>query len=272
MKKAFLLLITTASFSCIKAQIKEGTIVYERKINQHRAISDEQMKAMLPEFRTSRHQLIFSDSVSLFKLLPEDEAPDPFASSGGPRIIMRMSGSDGGDLYKNFKVAQSVSSQELGGKTYLITDSIKQQPWKIGTETKQILGYTCIKAIRKMTVQTGGVRRMSFSSGGGAPQVDTTAAQAKPREIEIVAWYAENLVSPAGPDSYGLLPGVILELNMDNGATVYTATEVKKTADSKDLKEPKKGKAITSAEFNKLRLEMISNQLPAGGGSFRIGG
>jgi hypothetical protein len=79
MKKVILLFIGFASFSISHAQIKEGTVFYDQKINMHRNITDEQMKAMMPEFRTSKFQLEFSDSISVYKLVPEDEAPDPFA-------------------------------------------------------------------------------------------------------------------------------------------------------------------------------------------------
>jgi len=60
------------------AQQKSGTITFEKKVNLHKMIQDEQMRSMVPEFRTTKHVLFFSDSVSLFKLLPEEEAMDPF--------------------------------------------------------------------------------------------------------------------------------------------------------------------------------------------------
>lgn len=37
------------------------------------------------------------------------------------------------------------------------------------------------------------------------------------------------------------------------------------------LKEPKKGKSVTSAEFNKLRMDMMQQQFQNGGG-IRFGG
>ncbi len=248
--------------SCIVAfsQQKEGTVVFERKINMYKMIQNEQMRSMMPEFRTSKHTLIFSDSISVFKLIPEDEAPDPFDGQGGGGGIMRMVsrfGGDGGDLYKNFGQTKSIQTQELGGKTFLIVDTIKPQPWKLSMETKQILGYNCHKATRKVPTPA---RMMSvFGRGGGAPPPSDTTKPAAPKEMEIVAWFADALISPVGPESYGQLPGVILELNVDNGATVFTAKEVKKTVDAKELKEPKKGKVVTQAEYAKLMQQMMSN-------------
>ena len=47
----FGLLIALTSISInAKAQMKEGKISYERKINMHRNLPDPQMKSMVPEF------------------------------------------------------------------------------------------------------------------------------------------------------------------------------------------------------------------------------
>ena len=39
------------------AQMKEGKIVYERKINMWRMITDPEMRTRIPEFRTSQFEL-----------------------------------------------------------------------------------------------------------------------------------------------------------------------------------------------------------------------
>ena len=262
MKKILFSVCFLGLFMTLAAQQKVGTVIFERKINMHRIIQDEQMRAMMPEFRTSEHILLFSDSVSVYKLVPEDEAPDPFAGGGGggPRIMMRF-GADGGDLYKNFAQSKSIQTSELGGKNFLITDSIRQQPWKLSTETKQILGYNRHKATRKINQPMMGMRRVTMTSGSGAPTIDTSSKnKPAPKEIEVVAWFADDIISPVGPENYGQLPGVILELNIDNGQTVYSAKEVKKTVDAKELKEPKKGKVVTQQEYMKMMQELMSNQ------------
>lgn len=265
MKKVFLLLTGFAGFTLAHAQLKQGTIYYDQKVNMHRNLPEE-MKAMVAEFRTSKYQLEFSDSISLYKLVPADEAPDPFAGGGGRAMVFTMGAGGQGDMYKNFSQKKSVQATELAGKNFLITDSIRQIPWKLGTETKQILGYTCHRATRKITMASPQMRRMVMN-GGSVSSPDTAAAKkSAPREAEVVAWYADDIVSPAGPENYGQLPGVILELDVDNGQTVYTATEVKKTVDAKSLKEPKKGKVVTQQEFVQMMKDMM------GGGGMSVGG
>jgi GLPGLI family protein len=271
MKKVFFsLMLSLAGFSAM-AQLKEGTVVYERKVNVHRTITDEQMRAMIPEFRTSKHMLMFSDSVSLFRLLPEDEAPDPFAGGNGGRVMFRFGGNtDGGDLYKNLSQSKSVLTAELADKNYLIIDTIRQLPWKLTGETKQILGYTCLKATRKMNVSIAPARRMVVGGGGISVNNSTENDAPQQKEIEVVAWYTEAIACPAGPDNNGQLPGLILQLDSDNGATVYNAIEVKKNVDMKELKEPKKGKIITQVEFNKLRADLMQQQMQNMGGGRNI--
>ncbi len=264
MKKVWYLLTCLLSMNAVQAQIKEGTIYYDQKINMHKTIQDEQMRAMIPEFRTSKFMLLFSDSISMYKPVPEDEAPDPFAGNG-PRLVIRM-GAAGGDLYKNLAQLKSVQASEVGGKNFLIVDTIQQQPWKLGTETKQILGHTCHKATRKIMQPVG--RTIVMGGGGGAPR-DTTTTRTAPqgKEVEVIAWFADDLVSPVGPENYGQLPGVILELDIDNSTRVFTATEIKKTVDQKEIKEPKKGKIVTRPEFTKMMEAMMSTQ----GGGMRFG-
>ena len=260
MKKIYLLFACTISFSALHAQIKEGTVIYERKINMYKLIQDEQMRAMMPEFRISKHILLFSDSTSMYKTIPEDEAPDPFeGSGGGGRVIMRMGGGDGGELYKNFALSKSVELTELGAKTFIVEDSIRNQKWKLSDETKIILGHNCHKAITQQTTMVGGMR-MSININGNT-KTDTTKKSAQPqtKQVDVIAWYADDIQTPVGPENNGGLPGVILQLNINDGQTVYTATEIKKELNRKELKEPSKGKKVTKAEFQKLQMEMMNN-------------
>jgi GLPGLI family protein len=65
-------------------------------------------------------------------------------------MVFSIGGAGSGDMYKNFSQMKSIQSTELAGKNFMIIDSIRQQPWKLGTETKQVLGHTCHKATRKI--------------------------------------------------------------------------------------------------------------------------
>jgi GLPGLI family protein len=234
--KTILIASTTLLFAITAtAQVKEGTIIYERKIDMHKRITDEQMKAMMPQFRTSKHQLLFSDSTSIYKVVPEDEAPDPFAGSeGGGRVMFRMAGAEG-EQYRNFSQAKYVESRELGAKTYIIEDTIRQQPWKLTDETKTILNYTCKKATRTSE-----------------------------RGQNIEAWYTEAIPCPAGPEGFASLPGAILQVNVNTNEMVYNALSVSDKVEKKEIKEPSKGKKVSRAEFVKLMQDAFG--APGSGG------
>jgi len=224
-----------ASAMIANAQIKQGTILYVRKIDVHRRMQDEQMKAMVPQFRTDKHELLFSDSVSVYRSVQENEAPDPF-NNGGDQIMIRIGGpGEGGALYKNFSNQKLFEQTELGDKDYIIDDTIHAQPWKLVDETKTILNHICKKA----TLKT--------ESGNN-----------------VAAWYAEDILSPVGPENFGGLPGAVLLMDVNDGEIVFTATELKNEIDTKELKEPAKGKHITRADFQKKMDELFGPATPDG--------
>jgi GLPGLI family protein len=267
MKRIQLFVLVMAITIAASAQQKEGTVTYQRKINAWKRITDEQMRSFIPEFNISKYVLYFSDSVSMYKLSPDENAPEPFAGGeggGGFRRSFNFGGGDG-DLFKNFGTGLSTQATELGGKNFLITDTIKKQPWKISAETKEILGVLCRKATMRITQPSFAGRGLNFNRNRPAGDTTTRPAPPAPREIEIVAWFAQTILAPVGPDTYGQLPGVILELDIDNGTTVYTALTLKTTVEAKELKEPKKGKKVTRQEYGQLQRELFQNQ---GGGGF----
>ncbi|BAV09621.1 GLPGLI family protein [Filimonas lacunae] len=247
MRQVILSVCSLALVCSVAAQAKEGTITYERKINLHRRLKDEQMKAMMPEFRTNKQQLLFSDSICVYKAVEEENAPDPFegggapgGSPGGPGGGQRMGPPPGmpgqnNVLYINFSNLKIVEQTELGEKTFLIADTVKVQPWKLSDETKTVLNYPCKKAALKTL-----------------------------RGQEVVAWYTESIITPAGPEMFNGLPGAVLQVDVNDGEMLFTALEVSNKVDKKALKEPAKGKATTREEYNKKIQEMFNNRGPGG--------
>ena len=276
MKKLFLALTVFMVVVAAHAQQKEGTITYQRKTNMWKLITNEQFRANVPEFQTANYVLYFTDTASLYKVIVDDNAPEPFAGGeGGGGRGFRIGGFGGsfggdGDLYKDLNTGLSTQATELGGKNFLIIDTIKKASWKISAETKQVLGINCRKATQKVLQPVRQQRTLNFNRNGATTTTDTAIKPPAPKEIEVVAWFAETIMAPVGPDSYGKLPGVILELNIDNSAIVYNATSVKQTVDVKAFKEPKKGKKVTRAEYAKLMKELFQNQGGGGNGGGQI--
>lgn len=226
-------LLSHLSFS----QLREGTIIYERKVNMHKRLTGDQesMKNMVPEFSTFKMQLFFNERESIFKQIEEEQ--DIRDQAGGPeqeRLIIRNGGEN--EVYKNYSSGKIIELRELGPKKYIIEDSVRIQQWKLDeTETKTIKGYNCKKATTK-----------------------------NPQGADIVAWYTDQIICPSGPESFGGLPGMILELNINDGEIMFSSIEIKDASDQKMVKAPTNGKKITRKEFQKMMEEEFGER--AGGG------
>jgi len=285
MKKVIILFVSfvvtvTTSF----AQMKEGKIVYERKINMYRMVTDPEMRARIPEFRTSQFELLFNEQASLFRTVPDDEAPDPFANNGGDRggqrFMFRMPETS---TYTNLTTQTQYESRAMFEKTFLIVDSLKPLKWKISDETKTIAKHLCKKATTTVPAQTlrmGGGRQArnnmtdtsSKSNSSMTPKTPTASnTPVAPKETEVAVWYAEDIQASIGPDTFGGLPGAILEVDMDNGANVTTATEVSTKYAKKELVQPTKGDKMNRAQFQETMKKIIEDMQKSGGmGGMRI--
>ncbi len=272
MKKIQLVLGFFAAFismsTVVTAQMKEGKISYERKVNMHRNLPDPQMKSMIPEFRTDKFELIFNESASLFRSVVDDEAPDPFANAGG----------GGGGMRMNFRMPTTTTYTDIAKQTqyeeraffekeFLIVDSLKQYKWKLSEETKTIAKQLCKKAT---TMIPAPQMRMRISRGGENNTDSAANAPMKPKETELVVWYAENIPVSVGPENYSGLPGVIMEMNVDNGASVTTAVEVSAKYPKKELIQPTKGEKMNRAQFQE-NMQKLMQDMQRGGG-IRMGG
>ena len=269
MKKIQLVLALFVGLTTVaSAQIKEGKISYERKVNMHRNLPDPQMKSMIPEFRTDKFELIFNESASLFRSVVDDEAPDPFANAGG----------GGGGMRMNFRMPTTTTYTDIAKQTqyeeraffekeFLIVDSLKQYKWKLSEETKTIAKQLCKKAT---TMITAPQMRMRISRGGENNTDSAANAPMKPKETELVVWYAENIPVSVGPENYSGLPGVIMEMNVDNGASVTTAVEVSAKYPKKELIQPTKGEKMNRAQFQE-NMQKLMQDMQRGGG-IRMGG
>jgi len=222
--------------------LKEGKIIYEKKVNLHRRLTDESMKTMVPEFNTSKSELDFSADESIYKNIKEDEdIRDKAGQENNGNLVMRFGGGADDQTYKNYTTERTTQQKELGPKKYLIEDSLKKQNWKLEEGTKAIKGYTCKKATTK------------GRDGSG-----------------IIAWYAEDIQSSTGPEVFGGLPGLILELNLNDAEIVFTTLDiVTKDFDKKIVAAPTNGKKITRKEFDKMMEDQFGVK-PGAGTTIRI--
>lgn len=252
MKKIILLIGILVSLTAAHVVMGQtGVILYEQKVNMHRNIPAERegMKAMIPEFRTTKQQLFFNQSEALYKTVVEDEEEQFTANSGGMRMMFRMPSVE---LYM-LTSGKIISKQEFMGKNYLIEDSVQMSPWKFGEQIKTIAGYECRMAYY---ARTDTVPTMVVMGPGGPPAGEKREPQV--RTTEITAWYTDKIRPFLGPERYNTLPGAVLAIDINNGERVIVAKSVElRELKKNELKEPTSGTKISQAEFRKLVEEQM---------------
>jgi GLPGLI family protein len=225
----------------------ETVITYESRMNMWLRIPPEResMKQMIPEYMTRKAELFTNGAESMYKPVIEEEEDAVVGTGpgGGGGMRMRMRGPET-EVYVNYNDQIRKSQQEFMGKKYLITDTIKITPWKFGTETREIAGYTCKQAYY---------------------------ISEEPKQ-EVVAWYTDLLGMFIGPDGYGSLPGVILAVDINNGERTIVAQKVeKKKLGKNDIKVPSGGTPISGSEFRAMVQEEMKKRGATGsGGTFII--
>jgi GLPGLI family protein len=242
MKKILILSSFLCSIMSVFGQNTEGVITFEEKMNLHRRITDEAMKARVPEFRSNNMQLVFRGDECIYKAIEEEEDDEMSADGGAVRMRFRRPNVE---IYRNYATNRRTELREMGDKKYLIEADMKQPAWKLGTETKKIMGYECTQATLSDTA----------------------------RKQEVVAWFTMDLPLAAGPQNFGSLPGLILEADINNGETLLFAKKIdlKKVKDNA-IKAPSKGDKVTEEEYRakmeEMRKRMGGGQ--GGGPGFRI--
>lgn len=263
---AITLLAIGAAFSTA-AQQTQGKVVFQRTVQMQIRIAtndggnDEAIQNMLPKTRTDKFELSFANNVTLWKQM-EDDAQDDMAGGqavGGMQIRMISAGSE--DIqYSQLETSRKVDQRELGTKKFIVEDTLKPMNWKLSEETKTILGHLC----RKATSQKIGTRMMMNMDNGKMERKEIADTS------NIVAWFASDIPVSSGPAEYqAQLPGMILELDVNNGKTIYQALEISSKVDIASIKEPKGSKKLTQAEFNKERDKMFEEMGRNNGGPGR---
>lgn len=140
-------------------------------------------------------------------------------------------------LYRNHNKSKVKDFKETLGKKYLVEDDMPKYKWKILNEIKEIQGYLCMKA----------------------------ETYDKSKDQIIHAWFTDGIFFDGGPEGYSGLPGMILELNINNDDAIITATKVNLVTAQEELPLPKKmkGKKLTIAEFDSMIESYISDCIEA---------
>lgn len=235
-RKLILLLSLLNNYTNASAQAKEGTVFYLKIINQHKTqFFGQPISRNIPEFRVENFVLSFKDSISVYGKLAQGKTEVP---------VMGLKQEDIFDVYyKNNSIKEFKAFKIFQNAKYLVSDKIEPQKWKLTGEVKIILGHTCYKAVRIVSRQ----------SESNQPLPKSNPGKNRP-DMLIEAWYSTHIKIPVGPDSFDQLPGLILEVNVDQGALTYIASKIVPDTNPLILLPPKIGKIISNQSFMKLLL------------------
>ncbi len=218
------------------AQI-QGKIVYEDKMDVHRRLPPDraEMKDMIPQFRTAKFELYYTEEASKYKERKQEEE-EITGTQGNAQFRMRMNAPHR-EVYKNLTEDKMVDEREFMTKMFLIKGKAAPFAWKIADGQKKIMDYACMQA----TYQ------------------DSTHS--------YVVWFTPQIPVSNGPDEYGGLPGMIMQVDINGGERTITAIEVVDEAvDAELLQEPTKGKEVTQEEFREIMREKMKEMEATHGG------
>jgi GLPGLI family protein len=254
---AILLTFSTFVFS----QDFQGKAYYMSKTNPDmdswggQQMSEAQKKQIMDRMRSmfeKTYILTFDIQASIFKEEEVLEAP------GQRGFGMWGNSFSTGPQYKNVKSQQFIQDQEFFGRQFLITDSLQKLDWKLGSETKQIGQYLCMKATATKTVDEfdwRSMRRRDRKKENKETKTDSTKTTSVsdeievPKTVEVTAWYTPQIPVNQGPGEYWGLPGLILEVNADR--TTILCNKITLNPQQKiEIQAPDKGKVISRSDYN----------------------
>ncbi|MFD1615637.1 GLPGLI family protein [Gelatiniphilus marinus] len=251
---AFLIVLSVSA--SLFAQEFQGKAYYFSKtpmnLGSWGATMSEQQKKQIAERLKNRlektYVLTFNKQASVYK---EDEKLDAISGatdSWGKNFTP-------GTQYKNVKTNTFLQAQEFYGKKFLVKDSLMPLKWKLQTESKQIGQYTCFKATALIAKSQLSWYSFSWSqlrnNASNANETDTL------EEItQVVAWYTPQLPISQGPGEYWGLPGLILEVNV-NDTTILCSKIVINPEEKIKINAPDKGQQVNKQEYKKIIVEKM---------------
>jgi GLPGLI family protein len=179
----------------------------------------DNLKKSIPKYKTDIFELFFNDKIAVYK-----PAPDGISES---KMMMGNTPAERNIVYSDFEKDSSISEKKVYEKTYLIKDSLRKHEWKITEEFRKIAGYNCRRA--ETIIQDS---------------------------IYVVAFYADGIIAPGGPEGFNGLPGMILGVVLPRLNTTYFATKIDNYLPTeKELTPPTKGDKKTNEQLGKALRE-----------------
>lgn len=240
MRKALFSCIFLFGSLIINAQNNSGVISYQEIIYTKPDLKQAEEQgwaewaSMVPDSVIFYKTLTFNSEASSFNNVPMEEEP---GEQNMVKMMMRRYANPNNLTYRNVKENKFVEQKDFMGKTFLIKGEPEEKKWKMTGEMREIAGYPCLKAEYE----------------------DSTGV--------VDAWFTMQIPVSIGPETYGQLPGIILELYNPKEKKRLTANKVElKEVLAEEFVEPNKGKEVTREEFYEIVREKMKEMRESGGG------
>ena len=233
-----------ASVQQVSAQVVQGVIHYELTIDMHRTLpaNRPELRNFIPQYRTDHFSLYFNSDATAYK--PRQVQTQEATGGGGARVVMRAPRVE--THIERSSRARTVSLDFMG-RNILIVDTMGIEPWRFGSETMQIAGYTVMMAWTKDTVNN----------------------------VEITAWFSPQLPPLQGPDRFVTLPGTVLAVDINNGERVWVARSIEGrevTSEELAISRPNRAEVMTREQFNaflEAQMQRMNQNNPGSGAMLR---
>lgn len=209
----------------INAQYKSGSVKYSVKsIENTNSELDKFRLSMYPNFLTISNEfefeLSFNQNESFFKIINKLYSDEAASEVGLLKINF-----NGNILYSKDSIYNELDLGRIGN--YILRKKATYN-WTITKESKFIDNYECYKATCEITV------------------INPKGVFKHP----IIAWFCPKIPYPYGPNGFGGLPGLILELQSKDA--VYGVTKIIFSNDEITIDKLKNYKLVTENELDDI--------------------
>lgn len=224
---AVMLPLAVKSQDHLSQSITSGKISFQEKTKLEIKLEGDaaQFADQIPKEQLAGKILYFNSDYSLYKAGEKttgDEDINMDQHEGGIKIRM-INGGDNDIIFCDIKNSKKTEQKEFMTRKFIVEADLVSSDWKLTGNFRTISGYNCQEALKQDTAR------------------------------KVNAWFTTLIPVSSGPAGFGGLPGMILQVDINNGKQVITATAIDSAlADPSVISKPKEGKRVTAEEFRKI--------------------
>ena len=237
----------------LSVNAQTGEIIYSKKdlsnaqsMDANTEMSYERKKqfaGLMAKLGNSTQKLMFNEEAAIYVDITGELSDEINETSADGEPTMRMKVKRDANLeeyYTDLKGGNYIHKRDIFGKYFILNEVVDHPKWKMVQEQKDVLGYSCMKA----------------------------TSENEKGEL-ATAWYTMSIPLAIGPNTWGGLPGTILELEESVDGTSYIATAVDLNANP-ELIVPSGGKKIGLKKFLKMEERKRKEREEMYGGNGRM--